>query len=182
MPEFGRKKTSPNRDYSKLAGAEIVRYENLNEYRIWNHTKAIDVNSPGGRIRGNMQYKEDKWDVQINPINIVYCNEPAWDSPEGTYNNGQLEVYYKGEGDEVEKLIPIELAQSPIPDEVLEYTNGNIQIPDKERSIVTWNWEKNDLMKESKLKDRFVKIRVRYTGDELALITALKTNYSISVS
>ena len=37
-------------------------------------------------------------------------------------------------------------------------------------------------MKESKLKDRFVKIRVRYTGDELALITALKTNYSISVS
>ena len=129
-----------------------------------------------------MQYKEDKWDVQINPINIVYCNEPAWDSSEGTYNNGQLEVYYKGNGDKVEELIPIELAQSPIPDEVLEYTNGNIQIPDKERSIVTWNWERNDLMKESKLKDKFVKIRVRYTGDELALITALKTNYSISIS
>jgi hypothetical protein len=37
-------------------------------------------------------------------------------------------------------------------------------------------------MKEVKLKDKYVKVRVRYKGDDLALITALKTNYSVSVS
>jgi hypothetical protein len=48
-----------------LAGAEIVRYENLKEYRIWNHCKAVDIHDfeNGGRMRGNMQYKEDKWDI-----------------------------------------------------------------------------------------------------------------------
>ena len=174
VEDYYRSKTSPNKDYSKLAGAEIVRYENLNEYRIWNHTKAVDVNSPGGRMRGNMQYKEDKWDVQINPINIVYCNEPAWDSNPGTYNG--VTVHYKGQ----ENLVPIELGQSPIPNDVKDFKN--IEVPENyERSIVVWNWEE-DRMKESKLKDKFVKIRVRYTGDELALIAALKTNYSISIS
>jgi hypothetical protein len=28
-----------------------------------------------------MHYKEDKWDIQINPINVVYKNEKAWDDP-----------------------------------------------------------------------------------------------------
>lgn len=174
VEDYYRSKTSPSKDYSKLSGAEIVRYENLNEYRIWNHAKAVDVNSPGGRIRGNMQYKEDKWNVQINPINIVYCNEPTWDANPGEYD--KVQVYYKGKED----LVPIELKQSPIPDDVKDY--NNIEVPEKyERGIVVWNWEENR-MKESKLKDKFVKIRVRYTGDELALITALKTNYSISIS
>lgn len=174
VEDYYRSRTSPNKDYSKLSGAEIVRYENLNEYRIWNHAKAVDVNDPGGRMRGNMQYKEDKWDVQINPINIVYCNEPAWDADAGTYKD--VQVYFKGESD----LVPIELRQSPIPDDVKDYEN--IDVPtDNKRGIVIWNWEENK-MKESKLKDKFVKIRVRYTGDELALITALKTNYSISIS
>lgn len=174
VEDYYRSKTSPSKDYSKLSGAEIVRYENLNEYRIWNHAKAVDVNSPGGRMRGNMQYKEDKWDVQINPINIVYCNEPTWDANPGKYD--KVQVYYKGKED----LVPIELRQSPIPDDVKDY--NNIEVPENyERGIVVWNWEENR-MKESKLKDKFVKIRVRYTGDELALITALKTNYSISIS
>lgn len=174
VEDYYKSKTSPNKDYSKLAGAEIVRYENLDEYRIWNHTKAVDVQSSGGRIRGNMQYKEDKWDVQINPLNIVYCNEPSWDANAGTY--GKVQVYYKGKSD----LIPIELGQSPIPKDVKNY--DNIEVPEgNERGIVVWNWEENQ-MKESKLKDKFVKIRVRYTGDELALITSLKTNYSISIS
>jgi len=26
-----------------------------------------------------MHYKEDKWYVQINPLNVIEKNEPAWD-------------------------------------------------------------------------------------------------------
>jgi len=54
-----------------MAGGEIVRYWDLNEFRIWNHAKAVDIRGDGGRLRGNMQYKEDRWFVQINPLNIV---------------------------------------------------------------------------------------------------------------
>jgi hypothetical protein len=41
------------KNYSALAGAEIVRYKNLDEYRICNHAKAVDIVS-NGRMRGNM--------------------------------------------------------------------------------------------------------------------------------
>ena len=34
--------------------------------------------------------------------------------------------------------------------------------------------------KEVKLKDKWVKIRVRYKGDKLAIITAIRTLYSAS--
>jgi len=56
--------TAPSKDYSALSGGEVIRYDTLNEYHIWNHAKAVDVSDPTkGRIRGNMQYKEDKWHV-----------------------------------------------------------------------------------------------------------------------
>ena len=59
IEDYYKSKTSPNKDYSNLAGAEIVRYENLDEYRIWNHVKAVNIEEPGGRLRGNIQYKDD---------------------------------------------------------------------------------------------------------------------------
>ena len=51
---------------------------------------------------------------------------------------------------------------------------------------IACNWMRgsrniNDNMnKEVKLKDKFIKIRVRYSGKDLAVISALKTLYSIS--
>lgn len=69
---YGHKDKYSERDpnYQAYAGAEIVRYENLDEYRIWNHAKAVDITKEG-LLRGNMHYKEDKWYVQINPLNFV---------------------------------------------------------------------------------------------------------------
>jgi len=58
------------KNFSNLAGAEIVRYKKLDEYRIWNHAQAVDLTKTN-RLRGNMHYREDKWYVQINPINFV---------------------------------------------------------------------------------------------------------------
>lgn len=57
---------------------------------------------------------------------------------------------------------------------------GNVTLPsDWERNIVSWGIT-DKLNKEVKLKDKFVKIRVRYSGKDLAVISALKTLYSIS--
>ena len=159
------------KNFSALAGGEIVKYDTLGEYRIWNHAKAVDLQK-GGRIRGNMQYREDKWNVQINPINVVYKNEQSWDSID-LGNRVNLN----------RNKIPIEIEQSPIPNEVLTYNNATLNIPENslDRAIVKWNWEESQ-MKEVKPKDKWIKIRIRYKGDKLAIITAVKTLYSISYS
>ena len=162
-------KTEINQDFSNMSGSEIKHYKTLDEYRIWNHSKAVDLNTEG-RLRGNMQYNEDKWLVQINPINIRQTNEQDW-------SLGDL----LGRSTSSDK-IPIELGQSPIPDEVLE--KGNItkeDIPEnsKDRAIVVWN---NIEEQSVKVKDKWMKVRIRYSGNKLAVITAIQTLFSISYS
>ena len=171
------------KNFSALAGAEIVRYPNLDEYRIWNHAKAVDIHDfqKGGRMRGNMQYKEDKWDVQINPLNLVQRNES-----QSEWTN----IY----GDGTKKMVPAEYNLFTLPDELYkkdekgEYIldeNGNkilkpIALPSEwKRNIISWGVS-DKINKEVKLKDKFIKIRVRYSGKDLAVISALKTLYSIS--
>lgn len=172
---------APTKDFSALSGGEIVRYKNLDEYRIWNHSKAVDMNSRG-RLRGNMQYNEDKWLVQINPIDIVYKNEPNWSSK-------NVDLF--GRNNLSEDKVPIEIGQSPVPDQVLQsgdltYNPDNPienDIPENsmDRAIVSWGWKESQ-MSEIKPKDKWIKIRVRYTGNKLAIITAIRTLYSISYS
>ena len=162
-----KKDTSNESDYSALAGAEIVRYKNLDEYRIWNHAKAVDMKD--NYSKGNMRYKEDSWYVQINPLNIVQKNEDGWDQGDIS-NRDSIDV----------NKIPIELGQSPIPDEILN--NDKIDIPeDSNRGVVTWKWEETEML-EAKIKDKWVKIRVRYSGEKLAIIQAIQTLFSISYS
>lgn len=71
---------TPNKDFVNLSGTEVVYDELLNEFRLWVHAKAYDI-AERGRIRGNMHYLEDLWDIQINPIVFVQKNE-VWG---GTY-------------------------------------------------------------------------------------------------
>lgn len=154
--------SASSKDFSAMAGGEIVRYWNLDEFRIWNHAKAVDITGSGGRLRGNMQYKENKWNIQINPINLVQKNESAWSNDK----------------------IPIELGQSPLPSKILE--KGSIDIPTDlvGRDITNWNWATTNTPQirhsEAKIKDKWVKIRIRYKGDKLAIISAIRTLYSIS--
>ena len=159
-------KTAPSKDYSALAGGEIVRDSTMNEYHIWNHVKAVDITDPEkGRLRGNMQYKEDKWQVQINPLNIVQKNEPKWTDLDG----------------KVTSKVPVELNQNPLPSDVLNPSFLDIPEDFGNRGYVLWNWQESQ-MKEVKMKDKWIKIRIRYTGDKLAIISAINTLYSISYS
>lgn len=163
------KDASGQKNYSSMAGAEIVYYDTLDEYRICNHAKAVDMNDTenGGRLRGNMQYKEDKWDVQINPINFVQKNEKQED---------WINVYGNGN----KKMVPAECNLFTPPAEIYNQNGDNITLPnDWERNIVDWSIS-DKINNEVKLKDKFIKIRVRYSGKDLAIISALRTLYSIS--
>ena len=117
-----------------------------------------------------MHYKEDKWYVQINPFTIVQKNESQW----------------KNQNNENTDKVPVELYQSPVPDDVITDAQ-EIVVPkdfeksdnNKGRGYVTWNWEETQIQ-EAKVKDKWVRIRIRYSGEKLAVITAIKTLYSIS--
>ncbi len=184
IEDYYHNMSAPSKDYSALAGGEIVYYKNLDEYRIWNHAKGVNVQTAEqGRLRGNMQYNEDKWVVQIDPINVVQKNEPAWNS---------VDLFGRNEPDTLESetldnKIPIEIGQSPIPDDIItedkitgeQKTITTDDLPDKHRAVVAWDW--NDSQnQEVKVKDKWIKIRIRYTGDKLAIISAVRTLFSLS--
>lgn len=159
-----------DKNFSALAGAEIVRYENLDEYRIWNHAKAVDIKEHG-LLRGNMYYKEDKWYAQINPINLVQKNETRqeWDNRYRRANEAQ------------QYMVPAECNLFPPPADVLDgHGERGITLPDDwTRNVVSWpDYQKRN--REAKIKDKFIKIRIRYSGEDLAIISAIRTLYSIS--
>ena len=183
---------STNHDYRHLSGGEIVYYPNRQEYRIQNHVKAVDIadldqDNPRSIISANCQYLEDKWNVTINPLLVCYKNEESWAKAYG--NSSKLPV------------LPI--YNSPVPDKILE--KNNIEFPNKEGNALynlydlsnfgkNGNWKPLDLTnwlndnnfgeswnrKEVDIRDKFIKVRIRYSGEELAIIDFLKTIYQVS--
>ncbi len=153
--------TDSNKDFSQMAGAEVVKYPY--EYRIRNNVMAVDLNDKG-RLKGNMQYKEDKWDVQINPINLVQHNETI---------DEWREKYSETDPNKLSAPVVHNLFAMP------NYPN-ELELPkDWTKNIISWG-DLESLNKEAKLKDKYIKIRIRYKGNELAIISAINTLYSIS--
>lgn len=154
--------TSGKRDYVHLAGAELVHDDLLNEYKVWNHSPAINM-SRYGRLRGNMQYKEDMWDIQINSIIFVQQNETSW-------KNSVPPIYLVG----------------TLPNDIINLKlginkDGSIQeLAKSEIPQQTYGTGKWSARKETRVRDKYMKVRVRYSGKDLALINAILTDYNVS--
>lgn len=174
VDEYYKYITSPNKDFVNLSGSEIVYDELLGEFKVWVHAKAQDIKDRG-RMRGNMHYLEDLWDIQINPIVFLQKNE-VW-------------VDHEEDGNIIEHDVPpISVKSFPIPPDLENTDIKDENIPKELKNygytlndldISDWNWSSNS-RKETKLRDKYIKVRVRYSGEELAVITALKTLYTIS--
>ena len=196
-------------DYRHLSGGEIVYYPTRQEYRIWNHAKAVsldDLSQDDSRsiISANCQYLEDRWKVTINPILICYKNEYQ-KKYSGTLiqpmNSSWAQASSGG------TLPPFAIMNSPIPDKIK--VSGSIEFPDpstgtgkdnalyglyknpavdgidatnwlNDISIYGTNFGEAQNRKELDLKDKFMKVRIRYSGEELAVIDFLNTVYRIS--
>ncbi len=147
--------TSPNdRDYARLSGSEIVRYEDLNQYNISTHVKNLPI-PRYGVIKGNSYYQEDEWYVQIPSINIAQKNEKTWQD-----NKPPLVLNW----------IPSDLNKTEISNEDLPntYNLGNVD-------TTGWTYRQ-----QAPMKDKYIKIKVRYTGNDLAIITGIMTTYRLS--
>ena len=206
-------------DYRHLSGAEVVYYPNRQEYRIWNHAMAVDIDDLSqddsrSIISANCQYLEDRWKVTINPILVCYKNEYQ-KKFSGSLIQPQNSTWVKAKNSS-QSLPTLPIYNSPIPDQVL--SAGGIDFPGNDPVHPEWgednalynlydlsgynsegNWKPLDLTnwlddvsiyrynfgeaqnrKELDVKDKFLKIRIRYSGEELAVIDFLNTVYRIS--
>lgn len=159
--------TSDGYEYQNLAGAEIVYDRLLNEFKICNHVKGVNLKSDG-RLRGNMHYKEDGWHVQIPSINYLQKNEYI-DEP----FNGKLSL---------------NLENSPIPEDAVIIDN-KVDLDDLNQALGL-NYNTDDISfikwkegrKEMRIKDKYLRVKIRYSGQDVALITGVLTLYTNSYS
>ena len=202
---------TPGFNYDRLAGAEIVYYPTRNEFRVWNHVQAIDVDELSqdiatSVIKANCRYLEDKWLVTINPIIVTYKNEFYADkaSNEGNSKFYQEKVgVYKystwADSDSSSKFERTKLPLINIQTTMFEdKPKGSIEFPQSSEGkdnalynlydLSEWNqgsWRpidptKNLDRRETDVRGKFMKVRIRYSGKELAIIDFLNTIYQIS--
>lgn len=91
--------------------------EQLNEQRVHSEQLGNSIRKYG-RLRGNMEYREDNWKVEIRPTQFKWC-----------YLNGDTLAFKTT---------------------------------------------------ETRPRDKYIKVRVRYSGEDLALITAIQTLFEDS--
>ena len=144
----------------------------------------------GGRsiIGANCEYLEDKWKVSINPIIICYKNEyknklelfgednSTWHSnrPTITIHNSQPP---KGVPSTIQ--IP-EADDNTILNQVYDYKH-NTSIDDNDwLNIEVSKFGEEHNRKETDVRGNFMKVRIRYSGEELAIINFLNTIYRVS--
>lgn len=176
-------------DFKNLSGSEIKWERDLNQFNVVTHIK----NSPiplVGRLRGNSYYKEGKWCVQIPSIIFSQKNESPWEHIDTDFvlnlselNGGDLLSQFPANLEELE-IPPLVLNSSNIPEDLNQSELTYTVLPDiyqnnqySLRNIDTSSWTHR---KETKIRDKWIKIRVRYSGKNLAVIHSLITLYNIS--
>ena len=182
-------------DYRHLSGAEIVYYPTRQEYRIWNHARAVsldDLNQDDSRsiVTANCKYLEDTWKITINPIIVCYKNEQQLVQEDGKYryestwtspNRPKLPVINSPIPDEVKTKLSI-----AFPPELTDrgYTGNDIDETNwlNDISIYQTSFGEAQNRREVDIKDKFMKVRIRYSGEELAIINFLNTLYRVSYS
>lgn len=126
-PQIIGEKKGIDKDYTDNTVACCLVYDKqLNEFRVHTEQLGNDV-WKYGRLRGNMQYLEDLWRIEIRPVsfNWIYLD-----------SNAHLDGHIEG----------------------INFTK----------------------IQETRHRDKYIKIKVRYTGEDLAVIQAVNTLFDYS--
>ena len=175
-------------DFKNLSGSEITWNRDLNQFNIVTHIKNNQIDLCG-RIRGNSRYKEGKWNIQIPSINFMQKNEKKWVD---LNEKEQVDAYndLKKDGplyDTNYEIPPIVINSATLPSGL---KNNKIELetlPNIYRDGKYWNHASLDCTnwsyrKEARIRDKWIKIRVRYSGENLVVIHSLITLYNKSYS
>ena len=157
---------------------ELVKIENEGtnkEKRYYKYKKYVEY----GRRLGNCHYKEDEWYLQIPPILYAEKNE-NWSVDVWRNNNGfsypPLNLYYTP----IQKVLPQnKMEKLELPE---AFKNKYYTIKNNDYQLGKWWQFERWVEKQTRLRDKFIRIKVRYSGEDLAIIYAIKTMYTISYS
>lgn len=144
-------------DWRYLSGSELVKDEREHNYNIVTHIKCSNRDKCS-ILYSNSEYVEDRWNIQIPLINMVQKNEPKWSIP-------PLVIDY----------IPNDLKATDIDYNLLPKDYQKLEYWPAGLDLNKWTYNK-----QMPLRDKFIKIRIRYDGTEKAIISAIKTIYTES--
>ena len=111
---------------------------------------------PQSRLRGNSHYKEDKWNIQIPNISFMQKNENRWIDDKPT------------------------IVLNQIPNDIIDRDLTYEKLPNTYNSLSQVSTNGWTFRKETKIRDKYCKIKVRYSGEDLAIISAVLTTFNIS--
>lgn len=131
-----------NGKFATKLKTEVVRDEVLNQYMLKIVDKVKNIKDYG-RLIGNIEYREDKWNVVISPI------------------------YFRKK----EKIKDF--------DEVTGETESDLA---ENAKIEYDNCQRKGAIESAKLRDKWMKVRIRYKGDKLVVITAIQSLLKLSFS
>lgn len=153
-------------DFKNLSGSEILWNRDLNQFNVVTHIKNSPVDLVG-RLRGNSRYKEGKWHIQIPPITFMQKNENTWkdNKPPIVINSSNLP----------KDIVDNEISFDKVPN-IYTRTKDNSNVNDYIK-VGDWTYRK-----ETRIRDKWMKVRVRYSGRNLAIIHSIVTLYNISYS
>ena len=187
--------SSQGYDFKNLSGSEINWNRDLNQFNIVTHIKNNQIPLVG-RLRGNSYYKEGKWHIQIPSIVFNQKNETSWGhiSDYFTLDQSQLDgtdilLSYPGNINNLD-IPPIVINSTNIPKDLQNDQITYDKLPNIYKALGENSWEygidvtKNSwtYRKETKIRDKWMKVRVRYSGKNLAIIHSVITLYNISYS
>lgn len=230
-----RKVLNPNKqsnDYAFNCNETVIKYdEQLNEYRIHDEQLGNDM-SKFGRIRGNMQYLEDFWNVEIRPIQFkwYYLEEQPLNWPQikvtdvtitSDKNSNILMIRSKAKGGEIvldltgwnNQLNPIIYARVESGEvgaeiklngtSIYKHKNNNDRItinliPGEDNQIEFTGYLKLVCLEsetqpikfvnsgfrfkkvETRHRDKYIKVKVRYSGEDITVIQAIQSMFDYS--
>ena len=151
------KTTSCNRNFSTLECYPKIKKEKkpdaafLCSEEYWYY-----IWVPQSRLRGNSHYKEDKWNIQIPNISFMQKNENRWIDDKPT------------------------IVLNQIPNDIIDRDLTYEKLPNTYNSLSQVSTNGWTFRKETKIRDKYCRIKVRYSGEDLAIISAVLTTFNIS--
>ena len=166
-------------DFQNLSGSEVAWNRKSNQFNIITHIKNNPIDKVG-RLRGNSRYKEGSWNIQIPSINFMQKNENPW--PYGQNQNYQVPPIIINSQYVPKDLTDNRISADKLPNTYTRLDRENGEDSEKEPLVITDYIDTKDwtYRKEAKIRDKWMKVRVRYSGENLAVIHSLITLYDIS--
>lgn len=200
IEDFYQSKSEMGKDYQRMSGTEVKYNPTMNQFNLVTHIKGCPIGgqylqeisidryyqlinsgykhmvetkeikekthyyekSVYNRLNGNMWYREDKWYVQIPSIVYYQKNEEEWPNGNPILN----------------------LANTPVPQDLQFSGITEVSIPKEldnkgygSDNFEFINWSER---KETRIRDKYARIKIRYSGKDLVVLYAILTLYTQS--